>query len=90
MALAPPAVAYRPLAPFPIHHPIGASVVDQDHLIQIEIPTNVTIGAMNEAAGALIAASAGFIDWERLHAGDPEAISPAGHVLLAIAHQLSR
>jgi hypothetical protein len=65
-------------------------MVNQDRLIQIELPEGTTLGAMNEAAGAVIAASAGFVDWEALHDNAPDAITPAGHVLLAIAHQLSR
>lgn len=61
--------------------------------ITIKIPDDINIGGILEAQGAIINASTSFVSWEDLYGDDLEkkkkAITPAGKLLLAIAHQLN-
>lgn len=62
-------------------------------IIHIKIPKGLTCGDIMKAQGSIINASANFIAWEDICSGEPDkistAISPAGKLLIAIAHQLN-
>lgn len=56
----------------------------------IAIPDDTTIGDMHAAAGAVLDASASFVDWEQLAETGSGATSPPGLLLLSLAGQLAR
>ena len=60
----------------------------------IDLPDNITLGDITAAKGAIIEASTGYIDWDRLsdepRGESDHAISAPGRILLAVAHQLGK
>lgn len=59
-----------------------------DLTITITIPPGATNSDLITVRGALFDASTTFVDFEKLHAGQPDAISAPGRVLLALADSL--
>lgn len=57
--------------------------------INIDVPEGTTMGDLLEASGAVLNASTTFVDWEKLASRDIDAISLPGHILLAVAKQLT-
>lgn len=50
----------------------------------------ITVGDYLQAKGAMLDATTDFIDWEKLHHGDPQAISPPGHIILYLINSLPK
>lgn len=59
------------------------------HGITLTLPDNIVNGDLLAASGAVVQASTMFVDWDGLHNKEPDAIGPAGRVLLDLARQLS-
>lgn len=62
--------------------------VAEERTITVDMPIGLSIGALREAQGAIFNASTEGVDWERLHAGEANAVSPAASLLLDISNQL--
>jgi hypothetical protein len=58
--------------------------------IEIELPEGVSMGDLTAAGGAVLKASAAFVDWDDLYNGTGQAISSEGRILIAIATQLTK
>lgn len=63
----------------------------EDMKLAITLPDEATHGDLLKAAGAIVAASTDFVDWEelRMYEQAPQGIDPAGRILLDLASQLT-
>lgn len=62
---------------------------EDELVVRLDVP-NTTIGDYITVRGAMLDAAAAFVDWERLHAGDQDAIDAPGRILLQIADRLPK
>lgn len=61
--------------------------------IEINLPDNITLEDIAGARGAIIEASRGYVDWEKLYNkqdNSDNSISTPDRILLAIVHQLDK
>ena len=56
-------------------------------VVVIDVP-NVTLGDYLIVKGSLMDAATAFIDWEKLHSGEADAIDAPGRILIQIARGL--
>jgi hypothetical protein len=67
----------------------ASAALDHHTVVRIDVP-GATIGDYVTAKGALMAAACDYIDWERLHDHEPDAIAPPGRILMQIAARLPK
>lgn len=78
----------RAFSPAGLACDIADHVIDMNESATYSLTDGATLGAMLTVKGSLMKAATDYIDWEKLHHHEPDAVGVEGRILMELARRL--